>query len=306
MKSKFQSRIVLRILSLEFLIIALKLNPKHIQTSQLHGIMLGAVQPRPIAFASTVDDEGNVNLSPYSFFNIFSANPPIMIFSPARRVRNNTVKHTLLNAQKTKEVVINIVNYDIVQQMSLSSTEYAEGVDEFVKAGLTAIPSDIVKPPRVAESPVQFECKVKEIVELGQEGGAGNLIICEVVMVHVADHVLDEDQKIDPFKIDTVARMGGNWYCRSKDAMFEVPKPLSTLGVGVDAIPHHVRNSDILTGNDLGKLGNVDELPEEDQVKAYAIEHDLYEMSLTDRHKRIKELIRKGLLTEAWNITLLD
>jgi flavin reductase (DIM6/NTAB) family NADH-FMN oxidoreductase RutF len=284
----------------------LKLDPKDIQTSQLHGIMLGAVQPRPIAFASTVDENGVVNLSPYSFFNVFSANPPIMIFSPARRVRDNSVKHTLINAQKTKEVVINIVNYDIVQQMSLSSTEYGEGVNEFVKAGLTEVPSDIVKPPRVGESPVQFECKVKEIVELGQEGGAGNLIICEVVMVHVADHVLDKDQKIDPFKIDTVARMGGNWYCRSKDAMFEVPKPLSTLGVGVDAIPEHARNSDILTGNDLGKLGNVDELPSEDQVKAYAIEHDLYEMSLVEQHKRTKELIRKGLLMEAWNIILLQ
>lgn len=284
----------------------MKLDPKDIQTSQLHGIMLGAVQPRPIAFASTVDENGVVNLSPYSFFNVFSANPPIMIFSPARRVRDNSVKHTLINAQKTKEVVINIVNYDIVQQMSLSSTEYGEGVNEFVKAGLTEVPSDIVKPPRVGESPVQFECKVKEIVELGQEGGAGNLIICEVVMVHVADHVLDKDQKIDPFKIDTVARMGGNWYCRSKDAMFEVPKPLSTLGVGVDAIPEHARNSDILTGNDLGKLGNVDELPSEDQVKAYAIEHDLYEMSLVEQHKRTKELIRKGLLMEAWNIILLQ
>jgi flavin reductase (DIM6/NTAB) family NADH-FMN oxidoreductase RutF len=284
----------------------LKLDPKDIQTSQLHGIMLGAVQPRPIAFASTVDENGKVNLSPYSFFNVFSANPPIMIFSPARRVRNNTVKHTLLNAQKTKEVVINIVNYDIVQQMSLSSTEYAEGVNEFVKAGLTEIASDIVKPPRVGESPVSFECKVKEIVELGQEGGAGNLIICEVVMVHVADHVLDKDLKIDPFKIDTVARMGGDWYCRSKDAMFEVPKPLSTLGIGVDSIPEQVRHSDILTGNDLGKLGNVDTLPEKEEVKAYAIAHDIMELTVQQRHEKAKELIRKGHLTEAWNVLLLQ
>lgn len=284
----------------------MKLDPKDIQTSQLHGIMLGAVQPRPIAFASTVDENGKVNLSPYSFFNVFSANPPIMIFSPARRVRNNTVKHTLLNAQKTKEVVINIVNYDIVQQMSLSSTEYAEGVNEFVKAGLTEIASDIVKPPRVGESPVSFECKVKEIVELGQEGGAGNLIICEVVMVHVADHVLDKDLKIDPFKIDTVARMGGDWYCRSKDAMFEVPKPLSTLGIGVDSIPEQVRHSDILTGNDLGKLGNVDTLPEKEEVKAYAIAHDIMELTVQQRHEKAKELIRKGHLTEAWNVLLLQ
>jgi flavin reductase (DIM6/NTAB) family NADH-FMN oxidoreductase RutF len=268
--------------------------------------MLGAVQPRPIAFASTVDEHGVVNLSPYSFFNVFSANPPIMIFSPARRVRNNTVKHTLINAQKTKEVVINIVNYDIVQQMSLSSTEYAEGVNEFIKAGLTEVPSDIVKPPRVGESPVQFECKVKEIVELGKEGGAGNLIICEVVMVHVADHVLDETGNIDPFKIDTVARMGGNWYCRSKDAMFDVPKPLSTLGVGVDTIPEPIRNSDILSGNDLGKLGNVDSLPTEEEIKTYAIDNDLFSLATVDRHKKAKELIRKGLIIEAWNTLLLQ
>jgi flavin reductase (DIM6/NTAB) family NADH-FMN oxidoreductase RutF len=229
-----------------------------------------------------------------------------MIFSPARRVRDNTIKHTLINAQKTKEVVINIVDYDIVQQMSLSSTEYAEGVNEFIKAGLTEVPSDIVKPPRVGESPVQFECKVKEIVELGQEGGAGNLIICEVVMVHVADHVLDKEQKIDPFKIDTVARMGGNWYCRSKDAMFEVPKPLSSLGIGVDSIPKDIRNSHVLSGNDLGKLGNVDQLPEEDTVKAYAVENDLYELSIEERHEKAKELIRRGAIQEAWNVLLLQ
>lgn len=283
----------------------MRLDPKEIQTAQLHGIMLGAVQPRPIAFASTVDENGKVNLSPYSFFNVFSANPPVMIFSPARRVRNNTVKHTLINAKATKEVVINVVNFDIVQQMSLSSTEYGDGVNEFVKSGLTEVASDIVKPPRVAESPVQFECKVKEIVELGQEGGAGNLIICEVVMVHVNDDILDADHKIDPFKIDTVARMGGNWYCRSKDAMFEVPKPLSSLGVGVDAIPASARNSTVLSGNDLGKLGNVESVPEKDEVKAYAIEHDLMEFSEMERHQKAKELIRKNQLKDAWKIISL-
>tara|TARA_R110000751_G_scaffold39719_14_gene94551 strand:- start:43997 stop:44974 length:978 start_codon:yes stop_codon:yes gene_type:complete len=284
---------------------ALKLNPKDIETAQLHSIMLGAVQPRPIAFASTVDANGKVNLSPYSFFNVFSANPPVMIFSPARRVRDNSVKHTLLNAKATGEVVINIVNYDIVQQMSLSSTEYGEGVNEFEKAGLTEAKSDIVAPPRVAESPVQFECKVKEIVELGQEGGAGNLIICEVVMVHVNDNVLDEYNKIDPFKIDTVARMGGNWYCRSKDAMFEVPKPLATLGVGVDALPEHARKSDILTGNDLGKLGNVERVPEQEEVVAFAKAEQLFNLSTTDKHNRAKELIAKGELLAAWNYLLL-
>ncbi|WP_405370228.1 flavin reductase family protein [Nonlabens sp. Asnod2-A12] len=282
----------------------MKLNPKDIETSQLHGIMLGAVQPRPIAFASTVDENGKVNLSPYSFFNVFSANPPVMIFSPARRVRNNTVKHTLLNAKATGEVVINIVNYDIVQQMSLSSTEYAEGVNEFEKSGLTEVKSDLVTPPRVAESPVQFECKVKEIVELGQEGGAGNLIICEVVMVHVNDKVLDGDNKIDPFKIDTVARMGGNWYCRSKDAMFEVAKPLSKLGVGVDALPDHARNSDILTGNDLGKLGNIELIPEQEEVVAFAKAEQLFNLSTTEKHNKAKELIAKGEILTAWKYLL--
>lgn len=281
------------------------INPQEVSTAQLHGIMLGAVQPRPIAFASTVDANGVVNLSPYSFFNVFSANPPVMIFSPARRVRNNTIKHTLINARETKEVVINVVNYDIVQQMSLSSTEYDAGVDEFVKSGLTPVDSVKIKPPRVAESPVQFECKVKEIVELGQEGGAGNLIICEVVMVHVNDDVLDTDGKIDPIKIDTVARMGGNWYCRSKDAMFEVPKPLATLGVGVDALPDHARNSDILTGNDLGKLGNVEAIPSRDEVIAFAKAEQLPPLSIKEKHNRAKELILKGAYLDAWKILLL-
>ncbi len=283
----------------------MKLDPKDTKTAHLHSIMLGAVQPRPIAFASTVDEDGNVNLSPYSFFNVFSANPPIMIFSPARRVRDNSIKHTLINARATGEVVINVVNYNIVQQMSLSSTEYDAGVDEFVKAGLTAAPSDIIAPPRVAESPVQFECKVKEIVELGQEGGAGNLIICEVVMVHVNDDVLDDTGKIDQVKIDTVARMGGNWYCRSKDAMFEVPKPLATLGVGVDALPEHARNSEILTGNDLGKLGNIEAIPDRESVIAFAKAEKLPILDIKEKHIRAQELILQGNIMDAWKIILL-
>lgn len=283
----------------------MKLDPKDIQTSQLHAAMLGAVQPRPIAFASTVDVDGNVNLSPYSFFNVFSSNPPIMIFSPARRVRDNSIKHTLINARATGEVVINIVNYDIVQQMSLSSTEYGAGVDEFIKSGLTAIPSDLVKPPRVGESPVQFECKVKDIIEMGQDGGAGNLIICEVVMVHINDNVLDSNNQIDPFKIDTVARMGGNWYCRSKDAMFEVPKPLAELGVGVDALPDHAKNSEVLTGNDLGKLGNIVKVPGRDEVIAFAKANQLPTLSIKEKHIRAQELVRTGELLDAWKILLL-
>jgi len=283
----------------------LKLDPKDTKTAHLHSIMLGAVQPRPIAFASTVDEEGNVNLSPYSFFNVFSANPPVMIFSPARRVRNNTIKHTLINAKATGEVVINVVNYDIVPQMSLSSTEYDADVDEFIKTGLTATPSDIVTPPRVLESPVQFECKVNKIVELGQEGGAGNLIICEVVMVHVNDNVLDADGKINQTKVDTVARMGGSWYCRSKDAMFEVPKPLATLGVGVDALPEHARNSTILTGNDLGKLGNIETIPDRESVIAFAKAEKLPVLKVEEKHKRAKDFILTGNLIDAWKILLL-
>ena len=237
------------------------IDPKAVSTAALHGYMLGAVTPRPIAFASTIDAAGNVNLSPFSFFNVFSVNPPIMIFSPARRGRDNTTKHTYENVLQVKEVVINIVNYDIVQQMSLSSTEYGKGVNEFEKAGLTPLASQTIKPPRVAESPVQFECRVNEVISLGTEGGAGNLVICEVLKMHINEAVLDADGKIDPVKLDAVSRMGGNWYGRAKQGMFEVPKPLSTLGVGFDQLPEAIRTSKLLTGNDLAMLANVEVLP---------------------------------------------
>ena len=237
------------------------IDPKAVSTAALHGYMLGAVTPRPIAFASTIDSAGNVNLSPFSFFNVFSANPPIMIFSPARRGRDNTTKHTYENVLQVKEVVINIVNYDIVQQMSLSSTEYGKGVNEFEKAGLTPLTSQTIKPPRVAESPVQFECRVNEVISLGTEGGAGNLVICEVLKMHINEAVLDADGKIDPVKLDAVSRMGGNWYSRAKQGMFEVPKPLSRLGIGFDQLPEAIRTSKLLTGNDLAMLANVEVLP---------------------------------------------
>ncbi|MDA9307937.1 flavin reductase family protein [Flavobacteriaceae bacterium] len=237
------------------------IDPKAVSTAALHGYMLGAVTPRPIAFASTIDSAGNVNLSPFSFFNVFSANPPIMIFSPARRGRDNTTKHTYENVLQVKEVVINIVNYDIVQQMSLSSTEYGKGVNEFEKAGLTPLASQTIKPPRVAESPVQFECRVNEVISLGTEGGAGNLVICEVLKMHINEAVLDADGKIDPVKLDAVSRMGGNWYGRAKQGMFEVPKPLSRLGIGFDQLPKAIRTSKLLTGNDLAMLANVEVLP---------------------------------------------
>ncbi|HET8809702.1 MAG TPA: flavin reductase family protein [Flavobacteriaceae bacterium] len=284
------------------------IDPKKVSTAELHGLMLGAVGPRPISFASTVDENGKPNLSPFSFFNMFSANPPILIFSPARRVRNNTNKHTLENALATKEVVINIVNYDIVQQASLSSTEYAAGVNEFEKSGLTMLKSEKVKPFRVAESPVQFECKVNEIVHLGEEGGAGNLIICEVLKMHIDENILDENGKIDQYKIDQVARMGGNWYTRAKLGLFEVPKPLSSLGIGVDKIPEHIKNSTVLTGNDLGKLGNVENLPNETEISAFIEKNQLQaflEESTPEKiHAIVQEYLKKDDTASAWKMLM--
>ncbi|MDF9301166.1 flavin reductase family protein [Tritonibacter mobilis] len=269
--------------------------------------MLGAIGPRPIAFASTIDVDGNPNLSPYSFFNVFSANPPILIFSPARRVRDNTTKHTLDNIMDTNEVVINVVNYDIVQQMSLTSTEYAAGVNEFQKSGLTMQPAVKIKPFRVEESPVQFECSVKEVIALGKEGGAGNLVICEVLLMHVKASVLDTNGRIDQEKIDQVARMGGNWYTRAKTGMFEVPKPITTLGIGVDALPESIRLSTVLTGNDLGKLGNVEELPNETDIAIFFDKHpeikgQIISNNPTEIHKFAKQYLDQNDVITAWKI----
>ena len=243
--------------------------PKDLTVEQLHSHLLSAIGPRPIAFASTLNKKGVPNLSPFSFFNVFSANPPILIFSPARRVRDNTTKHTLQNVEATKEVVINVVNYDMVHQTSLSSTEYPEDVNEFEKAGFTMLDSHNIRPFRVGESPIQFECKVKDIVKLGKKGGAGNLIICQVVKMHISTEILNKDKSINQEKLDLVARAGGNYYSRAKEGFFEIPKPLSTLGVGVDSLPEHVRNSMILTGNDLGMLGNVEALPSKKEVEKF-------------------------------------
>jgi len=282
----------------------MRVDPKEVPTPVLHGHLLAAVAPRPIAFASTIDEDGNRNLSPFSFFNVFSANPPIAIFSPARRVRDNTTKHTLQNAETTKEVVINVVNHAIVQQMSLSSTEYGDGVDEFIKAGLTPIESEIVKPWRVKESPVQMECKVKEVVHLGENGGAGNLVICEVVMMHIDDDVIGVNGKIDQHKIDLVARLGGNWYSRaSGNSLFEVPKPLATLGIGVDSIPTTIRNSSTLTGNDLGQLGNVESLPSDSEVAEYGNQHHISGTE-SEVHGQAQHLIESGEIETAWKLLL--
>lgn len=243
------------------------IDPSSLSQPDLHNILLTAIAPRPICFASTVDAQGNVNLSPFSFFNVFSSNPPIMIFSPARSGRDNTTKHSYQNVLEVKETVINIVNYKMVEQMSLASTAYEKGVNEFIKAGFTQVESSLVQPPRVGEAPVAFECKVDNVIELGDGPGAGNLIIARVVMIHINENYLDEKGDLDTVKLDLVARMGGSWYCRAiKKSLFEIPKPISTLGIGIDQLPDSIRNSDVLTGNNLGRLGNVESLPEEKDV----------------------------------------
>ncbi|RAR48108.1 flavin reductase family protein [Flavobacterium lacus] len=287
----------------------LSISPKDVSPLKLQGYLQSSVGPRPIAFASTVDQNGNPNLSPFSFFNVFSSNPPILVFSPARRVRDNTIKHTLINCEATKEVVINVVNFDIVQQMSLSSTEYADGVNEFLKSGLTMLPSEIVKPFRVAESPVQFECKVNQIISLGTEGGAGNLIICEVVKLHIDESILDENGNIDQHKIDLVSRMGANWYSRSNLGLFEIPKPLATLGIGVDQIPDFVKESPVFSGNDLGMLGNVENLPSSEEINIFVNENIQVKgvLSSADEmkvHQKAKEFLNKQDALSAWKILL--
>lgn len=292
----------------------ISIEPGQVSVPQFHAYLLGAVGPRPIALASTIDTQGRPNLAPFSFFNVFSANPPILVFSPARRGRDNTTKHTYHNVKDMKEVVINVVNFAMVQQTSLASTEYDEGVDEFSKAGFTAVTSDLVAPMRVKESPVQFECKVNEVIELGDAGGAGNLVICEVLKMHIDQAILDENKAIDQRTIDLVARMGGNFYCRATgDALFEVAKPIRNKGMGVDQIPQEIRNSRFLTGNDLGQLGNVETLPDETSVNEYRLTDlsDLF-IEFEDRPKQLEEnlhqhaheLLLEGNVEEAWKTLL--
>jgi len=290
----------------------MKIIPGEIKTAQLHSYLLGSIAPRPICFASTIDDNGVPNLSPFSYFNVFGSKPPILIFSPARRVRNNTIKHTLENVYANKEVVINVVNYNMVQQTNLASCEYPDNVNEFEKAGLTAIKSDIVKPFRVQESPVQLECKVLQVIETGNEGGAGNLIICEVVCMHIDDNVLDSNGMINPHKIDLVARMGADYYCRaSGSAVFEVPKPNVALGVGIDSLPLNVRKSKILTGNNLGMLGNYTSIPVVSDVlyddrlslilREYNNDTEAKQHAL---HLYAKELLDSSEVDKAWQVLL--
>lgn len=288
----------------------MKIVPGEIKTADLHAYLLGAISPRPICFASTVDKDGNANLSPFSFFNVFGSKPPVLVFSPARRVRDNTIKHTLENIYETKEVVINVVSYDMVQQMSLASCEYPKGTSEFTKSGFTPVKSDMVKAFRVKESPAQLECKVTQVIETGTEGGAGNLIICEVLCMHINDEVLNEAGKIDPHKIDLVARMGGDYYCRaSGNAVFEVPKPNMQLGIGIDNLPENIRKSTILTGNNLGLLGNSTSIPVVDTVlyddRLTYILRDNDEPTLhIALHNYAKELLDKGDVHKAWQVLL--
>ncbi len=284
----------------------LTIDPKEVPVAIVHDYLLRAVSPRPIAFASTIDSDDNPNLSPFSFFNVFSANPPILIFSPARRVRDNTTKHTFENCKETQEVVINVVNHAIVQQMSLSSTEYAKGVNEFEKAGFTMLPSIAVQPFRVAESPIQFECKVNEIIELGTEGGAGNLIICEVLKIHIDKTILDENNVIIQEKLDLVARAGGSYYSRAKNGFFEIPKPLRKLGIGIDQIPDAIKNSKILTGNNLGMLANVENMPNQQAVNNFAKDNPQYmRLKTQEKHKFAKEFLEKNDVESAWKVLLL-
>ena len=293
----------------------LKIDPKKIEFPKLHGLMLGAIAPRPIAFVSTIDAEGRVNLAPFSFFNAFGANPPTLIFSPARSGRTNQNKHTFHNVNDVPEVVINMVSYEMVQQMSLASSEYPTQVNEFVKAGFTELPSEMVKPPRVKQSKVQIECKVKEVIETGNQGGAGNLIICEILMMHVVEHALDDNGQIDPHKLDLVGRMGANYYCRaSGEAVFKVKKPGTKLGIGFDRLPECILKSMVLTGNELALLAGIEKLPGKDQITKIKNnpEYANWEERLKNDpesfehrlHLRAKELIAQDRIEEAWCVLL--
>ena len=294
----------------------LTLDTSELTPVQLQNYLQYAIAPRPICFATTIDKQGNVNLSPFSFFNMFSTNPPLCIFSPSRRVRDGSNKHTLENVLEVKECVINIVNYPMVQQMSLASTDYGKGVNEFEKAGFTMLPSVLVKPPRVAEAPVQMECIVKEVIHLGDQPGAGNLILAEIKMIHIQENILDADGKIDQEKIDLVARLGGDWYCRvTPESLFKVAKPLTTLGIGVDALPKAVRNSYVLSGNDLGRLGNIEQLPSADDIDEMQRNSQVKEVldaTIGDAanrerelHELAKQFLNEGNVMDALKVVLL-
>lgn len=281
-----------------------RLDPADLAVPELHAHLVGAVGPRPVAFASTIDADGRPNLSPFSFFNVFGANPPLLIFSPARRGRDNSTKDSYHNVKAHPEVVINVVTYAMVHQASLASTEYPPGVNEFEKAGFTMLPSEKVRPFRVKESPVQFECVVKQVIETGTGGGAGNLVLCEVVLLHIDEAVLDARGRIDQRRIDLVGRMGGHFYVRAHgEALFELPQPAREIGIGVDALPRDVRESPVLTGSDLGRLGAVTALPDETRVN----EHKLTELAdLFIQHQGRNDDLRAALHHRAHQLLLAD
>lgn len=292
----------------------LTLDLKDLKPPEIQNYLQHAIAPRPICFASTIDKEGNINLSPFSFFNLFSTNPPIVIFSPARRLRNNTTKHTLENLLQVPQVVINIVDYEMVQQTSLSSCEFPKGTNEFIKAGFTPQPATLVKPPMVQESKVKLECNVNEVKPLGETGGAGNLVICEVLRMHIDDSILNEKGLIDQRRLHHVARLGGDWYCRVDESnLFIVEKPNIQLGIGVDALEGNIRNSKILTGNNLGQLANVPEMPTIDPafndeklnriIEYYSLTPDDMEIEL---HRYAKELLDQGKVKQAWQVLLVS
>ena len=291
------------------------IQPKDLSTPELQALLQGAVAPRPIAFVSSINGAGAVNLSPFSFFNLFSANPPILVFSPSRRVRDKSTKHTLENVLEVPEVVIHVVGHSLVEQMSLASTEYGKGVNEFVKAGLTEVPSNLVSPPRVKEAPLAFECRVNQVISLGEEGGAGNLVICEVLQIHLDERILDASGAIAPLKLDPVARLGGNWYTKiTPESLFQIPKPLTTLGIGVDQIPEEIRLSSVLTGNNLGRLGNVEQLPNSEEVAAFGQTPEVVELKkrfqrdpeswIDHLHRWAQQELESGEVELAWKILL--
>lgn len=295
----------------------LTINTADLKPSELQNYLQYAIAPRPICFVSTIDKQGNINLSPFSFFNIFSINPPVCVFSPSRRVRDNTTKHSLENILEVPECVINIVNYDMVQQTSLASVEYPKGVNEFVKAGFTQLPSELVRPPRVAESPVQMECLIRQVIPLGEDAGAGNLVIAEIKRIHINEDILDETGKIDQAKIDLVARLGGDWYCRvGAENLFEVEKPVRTLGIGVDSLPASIRNSSVLTGNNLGQLGNVESMPSDEEISAFRTDPELRQIldatigdSKTrerELHQYARKLLESKEVVKAWKVLLFN
>jgi flavin reductase (DIM6/NTAB) family NADH-FMN oxidoreductase RutF len=291
------------------------IQPKDLSTPELQALLQGAVAPRPIAFVSSINGAGAVNLSPFSFFNLFSANPPILVFSPSRRVRDKSTKHTLENVLEVPEVVIHVVGHSLVEQMSLASTEYGKGVNEFVKAGLNEVPSNLVSPPRVKEAPLAFECRVNQVISLGEEGGAGNLVICEVLQIHLDERILDASGAIAPLKLDPVARLGGNWYTKiTPESLFQIPKPLTTLGIGVDQIPEEIRLSAVLTGNNLGRLGNVEQLPNSEEVAAFGQTPEMLELKkrfqrdpeswIDHLHRWAQQELESGEVELAWKILL--